>query len=149
MSDTARRNQRDEALLAEWAGTTMGQRVTVKRSNGTELRTTILCAPFSLDGRGAYVLVDGITGNTHLRRVTKGWNPASEAIRYKDIQKGLKVRRGGNPRTDVGRLRKAQVFEVAEVHGKPGNGYCRALLHREGEAINVYACALVERWEKA
>lgn len=67
----------------------------------------------------------------------------------KDIRKGLKVRRGGNPRTEVGHMRKAQVFEVAEVYGNPGNGYCRVLLRRDGEGFNVHACSLVEKWERA
>lgn len=72
---TRRRAQRDEQLLVEWAGTVVGQRVTVARDNGAALKTIITTAPFALPRGGAYVRVDGITGNTHLRRVSMGWNP--------------------------------------------------------------------------
>lgn len=150
MSTTKRRDARDAALLKEWSGTPIGQRVTVQRANGEELKTVTLTSPFALDGRGAYVRVEGVPGNTHLRRVSKGWNPSGERIRFSDIRKGLKVRRGGNPRTEIGRLRKAQTFAVTEVHGRPGHGYCDVLLRGEsGSGFRVNACTLVERWETA
>lgn len=70
-----RRARRDFALLTEWAGTPVGQRVTVRRDNGKTLKTIITAGPFSLGTGGAYVMVEGIPGNTALHRVTKGWNP--------------------------------------------------------------------------
>lgn len=74
-ASTHRRARRDLALLTEWSGTVVGQRVTVRRANGATLKTIITTAPFSHDTGGAYVVVEGIPGNTALHRVSKGWNP--------------------------------------------------------------------------
>lgn len=74
---TKRRTQRDAELLAQWTGTTIGTKVTVHRANGSFLKTVTLSDPFSLHA-GAYVRVQGIAGNTHLRRVTRGWDTAPE-----------------------------------------------------------------------
>lgn len=149
MSTTKRRSERDAGLLAEWAGTPPGQRVTVQRANGEELKTILLYGPFSQDGRGAYVRVEGIAGNTALHRVSRGWNPSGERIYLKNIRKGLRVRRGGNPRTEIGRLRKDQIFEVADVYGRPGHGYCDVLLRGDGGGFRVNAVTLVKKWEQA
>jgi len=71
---TIRRRERDTALIREWEGTPVGQRVTVRRANGEVLKTITQTSPFALE-TGAYVVVDGISGNTALHRVTRGWNP--------------------------------------------------------------------------
>ena len=71
---TIRRRERDAALIREWAGTPMGQRVTVLRANGVSLKTITISHPFATD-TGSYVAVEGIPGNTALHRVTRGWKP--------------------------------------------------------------------------
>jgi hypothetical protein len=60
---------------------------------------------------------------------------SGEHIGYRDVKKGLMVRRGGSPKTPQGRARKAETFKVTEVYGKPGNGFCKARLegHSRGE----------------
>jgi hypothetical protein len=71
------------------------------------------------------------------------------SITYRDVRKGLVVRRGGNPKTPQGEARKAETFTVSEVYGKPGDGYCRAKLEGHGRAFWVYAVHLTEKWERA
>ena len=73
-----RRKARDAALLRLWTGVEIGTKVTVHRANGRGLRTVTLCEPFALHS-GAYVRVQGIDGNTHLRRLTIGWDVASDS----------------------------------------------------------------------
>jgi len=74
---------------------------------------------------------------------------SGKRIAYKDVKKGLVVRRGGNPKTPQGRARKAETFEVVEVHGDPGRGYSNAKVHGHGRAFWVHPASLVEKWEKA
>lgn len=63
------------------------------------------------------------------------------------IRVGLTVRRVGNPRTDVGRARKAQVFTIEKIYGDfTRHGYSRALLRGEGQA---FWTSTPEQWERA
>lgn len=65
----------------------------------------------------------------------------------RDVKKGLKVRRAGNPRTAVGRARKAQVFTITTIYGDfRGPGFSRAKLEGEGQSFWV---SNVEGWETA
>jgi hypothetical protein len=73
MTSTERRAKRDAALLKEWADARYNMRVTVRRANGERLQTLLMRVPFTVDGRGAYVWVDGIPGNVALHRLTRGW----------------------------------------------------------------------------
>jgi inhibitor of KinA sporulation pathway (predicted exonuclease) len=74
MTSTERRARRDAALLEAWcAWCVMGMRVTVQRANGEHLKTTLTRLPFRVNGRGAYVQVDGLPGNVALHRVSRGW----------------------------------------------------------------------------
>jgi hypothetical protein len=70
-------------------------------------------------------------------------------IAYRDIKKGLVMRRGGNPKTPQGAARKAETFTVTDVHGDPSDGYSRAKLEGHGRAFWVYPVHLVDKWEKA
>jgi hypothetical protein len=65
----------------------------------------------------------------------------------KVLRKGWKVRRAGNPRTEVGRARKAQVFEVVEtiVDGLSRCRFHAALLRGHGQSFWVNT---PERWER-
>lgn len=74
---------------------------------------------------------------------------SGQRITYKDVRRGLMVRRGGSPKTPQGKARKAETFKVVEVDGRPGNGYSRAKVEGHGRAFWVYAVHLVEKWEKA
>lgn len=74
-ASTHRRARRNASLMLKWANTPPGQRVTVRRANGTTLKTITTTAPYITDNGGAYIVVEGIPGNTALHRVTKGWNP--------------------------------------------------------------------------
>jgi hypothetical protein len=50
-------------------------------------------------------------------------------IPRKSVRVGLKVRRAGTSRTEVGRARRAQVFVVSEIDGDfRRDGFSRALL---------------------
>lgn len=66
----------------------------------------------------------------------------------KTLRKGWKVRRAGTPRSEVGRARKAQVYEVAEVQrgGKWNPGWFNALLRGHGQAFWTQT---PEDWERA
>lgn len=63
----------------------------------------------------------------------------------KVLRKGWRVRRAGNPRTEVGRARKAQVFTVDTVYGD-WKSYSRALLRGHGQAFWTMT---PEDWERA
>lgn len=63
----------------------------------------------------------------------------------KVLRKGWKVRRAGNPRTEIGRMRKAQVFTVEKVHGN-WRTHTSALLRGERQA---FWTETPEDWEKA
>ncbi len=73
----------------------------------------------------------------------------SVRLSFKDIKKGLVVRRRGTPRTPQGEARKAEKFTVTRVYGNPGKGFCEARLEGHGRAFRVYAIHLVEKWERA
>lgn len=62
------------------------------------------------------------------------------------VKVGLVVRRSGNPRTEIGRLRKAQTFTITEVFKMPGFGFQRALLEGHGQALWV---SNFDKWEEA
>lgn len=74
---------------------------------------------------------------------------SAERIAYKDVKKGLVVRRGGNPKTPQGKARKTETFTATEIQGNPSKGFCRVRLEGHGRAFWVYAVHLVEKWEKA
>lgn len=70
-------------------------------------------------------------------------------ISFRDVKKGLVVRRSGNPKTPQGMARKAETFTITDVDGVPGRGYSRAKLEGHGMAFWVYPVHLVDKWEKA
>lgn len=74
MTSTERRAKRDASLFEQWRSWyVLGMHVTVHRANGELLWTTLASPPFRVDGRGAYVRVEHIPGNTALHRVSRGW----------------------------------------------------------------------------
>lgn len=65
---TERRHEENQRLFFGW-NHPVGTPVLVRRANGTTLRTVTTSRSFTLSG-GAYVTVEGIPGNTALRRVS-------------------------------------------------------------------------------
>lgn len=102
---------RDEALLMEWQGTPIGTRVTVHRANGETIKTITLCEPFSL-AAGAYVRVHGIAGNTHLRRVDRGWNDYADSKKRRPSIRELQRRLVAWRDAEIRRLRAAMAHAM-------------------------------------
>ena len=68
-------------------------------------------------------------------------------IPRKAVRVGLVVRRAGNPRTDVGRARRATTYTVAEIYGDFRKaGFSRALLKGGGQSLWV---SDFTRWDVA
>lgn len=71
MTTTARRHEKNRALVKQWLAP-IGATVTVERANGGSLVTVTESGAFLLDGKHALIRVRGIPGNVRLSRVRVG-----------------------------------------------------------------------------